>query len=662
MRSSRSSCSLSALVSTAALHLLGLVGLGPLLPATTHAQVALPITQLDEGAVRVDGMLRDWNGAHMSSLGEGTDASMRYVLGYDSRGLYIACEVTDERLIRNREPGDGDDAVIVTLAMPSGRGFTATELWLHAGESGRSAAAATSGAPGARRRGAIRGATVVEAPRTGGAGYTLEAFVPFAAIQGAARWQEGRGSIRLHDVDSLSHPEAESEPAFAPVDRAHLDRLPPLRPSGGQSAVLDRFLHEHELDGTAPRFDLRGDVAGDAQAERVVLVDRFVVAFGPTIQGGRGFVFVQLGIDVAADLRDARLEDLTGDGKSELVVTIRQRGGGGSRDLFQLLRIDEQAIAPLWALETRKEVGTGSVESTVRVQRGRRGQAPTITVRVGEARGLDAGTLREAPPTDVEPMLLPWGPALERSYRWDGRTFARTGERPNPRYVDPATAEAQARAARERDAATQAQAQAPVAPTTDAVLTEFRRQRGLPASARPARDLSANVAATPASERVVLYGLDLVVVGAEFRNGTGWFQYQLPAASAADIIDLRTADVTGDGRHEIVVRIRQTLRGADGGDIRREVLLVHQFTPTGFPAILQREVAREQGRNRIENEVRLEGGALEIRPGTSRGWDQASWPYAPATGPGADGIEPLILPWTGQSARYRFAGGRLSAS
>jgi hypothetical protein len=623
----------------------------PLGASTAHAQVALSIVHLEDGAIRVDGSLRDWTGARMSDLGTGTDGSMRWALAYDARGLYVAADVQDERLIRNREPGDGDDAVIVTLAMPAGRGLSAVELWLHPGEPGRSPAAAASGALGARRRAAIRGATIVEAPRASGAGYTLEAFVPFSAIPGAARWQEGHGTIRLHDVDSLAHPEAENEPTPAAVDAAHLDRLPALRPAGGQSALLDSFLDDHELNGTAPRFDLRGDVVGDGAAERVVLVDRFVLAFGPSIQGGRGYVFVQLGIDVAADLRDARLEDLTGDGKVELVVTLRQRGGGGSRDLFQVLRIDEQAVRPIWGIETRKETPAGSVESTVRVERGRRGQPPTIVARPGEARGLDASSLREAPPTDVEPIVLPWGPVLERSYRWDGRAFARAGERPNPRYVDPETL-----AARERERVAQQQAAvvAPAAPTVDAVLAEFRRQRGLPPTARPARELSANVAGTAAAERVVLFGRDLVVVGPEFRNGTGWFHYQLPAATDGDVTDLRAADLTGDGRAEIAYRIRQTV-----GDIRREVLIVHQFTPTGFPVLVQREVAREQAGNRIENEVRLEGGALEVRPGTSRGWSQASWPYAPATGPGADGVEPLILPWTQQTVRYRFEGGRL---
>ncbi len=621
------------------------------LSSSAKAQLALPMTELAERAVRVDGMLRDWRGVRMTSIGAGDDGAMRFALGYDTQGLYVACDVADTRLVRNAEPGDGDDAVVLTLALPSARGLGATEIWLHPGEPGK-AAVATIGPIGARRRSPIRDARVVEAPRPGGGGYTLEAFIPFSAIPGGARWQEGRGTIRLHDVDSLSHPEA-SGASFAPVDPAHLDELPPLRPSGGQEALLDRFLHERSLDGARPRFDLRGNVMGDPTPERVVLVDRYVVAYGPAIQDGRGFVFVELGIGSAGDLRDARLEDLTGDGLAELVVTIRQRGEGGSRDLLQVLRIDERAIAPLWGLETRKETAAGYVENTVRVERGRRGQPPTLIVRAGEPHGLDERSLRESPPTDVEPMLLAWGPAIERSFRWDGRTFARVGERPNPSYVSP-----EERAARERATARPSASEAPdsavAAPTSDQLLAEFRRQRGIPSGARATRELEANVWGGRANERIALFGNELVIFGPDFRGGTGWFSFRIPAASPTDVLDLRAVDVTGDGRAEIVYRVRQSL-----GDISREVLIIHQLTESGFPVLLQREVARTQGANQITNEVRFDRGGLEVRPGTARGWTQASWPYAPTTSAGPDGIEPLLLPWAAQPQRYRFLNGRL---
>jgi hypothetical protein len=616
--------------------------------ASAHAQLGLTVSHFEDDTLRVDGMLREWSEARFVEVGSGTDGAMRCALGYDARGLYVAAEVTDERLIRNAQPGNGDDAVVITLALPSGRALEGVEVWLHPGESGRSPAAAASGAIGSSRRTALRGATVVEAPLSGRTGYTIEAFIPFGALRSGARWQEGHASLRLHDVDSLSHPEAENEPTFAPVDRAHLDRLPGLRAAGGEGALLEEFLRAHELTGTLPRFDLRGNVVGDAEPERVVLVGQYVVATGRAIQQGRGFVFVQLPVAAAADIRAARLEDWTGDGLSELIITMHQAGGGGSRHLTQVITVGAQAVQPGWAVEVRKQVGTNYVESTVRVQAGRRGQPPTITVRAGTTHGLDAASLREAPPTDVEPMLLPWGPVLERSYRWDGRAFARTGERANPRYVDPASVGVPTPTATAQATPT------PVAPPTlDAVIAGFRTERGLPANARPTRDLTGNIVGTAAPERVVVFGSDLVVVGAEFRNGTGWFHYALPAATPADVLDVRLADVTGDGRSEILVRIRQAI-----GDVRREVLLVHQLTVTGFPAILQREVAREQGTNRIENEVRTEGGRLEVRVGTARGYSETAWPFA--AGPSTDGVEQVLLPWRDRTVTYRFAGGRLT--
>lgn len=617
-----------------------------LTPQHASAQVGLTVSHFEDDTLRVDGMLREWADARFVDVGTGNDGAMRCALGYDGRGLYVAAEVRDERLIRNAQPGNGDDAVIVTLALPSGRALEGIELWLHPGESGRSAAALTSGAIGASRRTAVRGATVVEAPRTGG-GYIIEAFIPFAALRNGTRWQEGRASLRLHDVDSLSHPEAENEPVFAPVDRAHLDLLPTLRAAGGEGALLEDFLRTHELAGTAPRFDLRGNVTGDAEAERVVIAGRFVVATGRAIQQGRGFVFVQLPIETAADVREARLEDWTGDGVSELIVTMQQAGGGGSRQLTQVIVIEAQAVRPGWAAEVQKQTPQGSVTSTLRVARGRRGAPPTITIRAGAAQGLDAATLREAPPSDVEAMLLPWGPVLERSYRWDGRAFARVGERPNPRYVDPETVTPP-----RTTTPVAATPTAPTPPTLDAVIAGFRQERGLAANARPSRDLTANVVGTAAPERVLLFGADLVIVGAEFRNGTGWFHYALPAASAADVLDVRLADVTGDARAEILVRIRQTI-----GDVRREVLLVHQLTVTGFPVILQRELAREQGTNRVENEIRTEGGRLEIGIGTARGYSATAWPFA--AGPSSDGVETVLLPWRDRGVTYRFAGGRL---
>src|SRR5690606_24632825 len=126
-----------------------------------------------------------------------------------------------------------------------------------------------------------------------------------------------------------------------------------------------------------------------------------------------------------------------------------------------------------------------SVEAQVRIRRQR--PAPIIQVRAGRARGLDASSYREAPASDAEAILVPWGPVLERTYRWNGRSFERTGERANPRYAPPraATPSAPARAAEPAP---------PRAPGLDDLIAAFKRQRGIAASARPSHRLRANFA------------------------------------------------------------------------------------------------------------------------------------------------------------------------
>lgn len=617
------------------------------LSSAADAQATLPIAEVALGAITMDGMLREWGSATMTSVGTGDDASMRFALGYDDDGLFVAAEVHDDRMVRTAHPGDTEDAVVVTLALPHGRALAATELWLYAGVAGTSAAVAQVGAIGARRRTSPRGAQIVEAPLARGAGYTLEAFVPWSAIGDHDRLEDGRGSVRLRDVDQSAHPTVEAEPALVPVDRAHLDLLVPLAPSNGETERLRSFLEPRGLAAARPTHEWRIDVAEDATPEHVMIIDRFVVVIGPSYQGGTGYGFAELGIAAVADL--VRVEapvDLTGDGKAELCVVLRQRSTSGSRDLFEVLSLSSPSITSIFDVEIRKETPQGSVDATARIERGRRGALSAIVTASGAAHGLDASTLREPPPTDVQPILLPWGPIAERTFRWNGQTFARTSERPNAHYVDPASASATPTTS---TSVSVTSSEPP--PSMDDVIAGFRREAGIGARARPSFDRSGNMAGTSAAERALVFGRELVVVGPEFRDGTGWFRYQLPC-EASDLIDFSIADLTGEGRNELLFRIRQTI-----GDVRREVLLIYMFTPTDFPNVLTREVAREREGSRIENQVLTAGGHLEIRPGTASGWSASTWPFGDAAP--TDGVDAPLLPWRDHALTFRFDRGHL---
>lgn len=621
-----------------AVRLLVVLGLFAIPQPAARAQAGMRVVAIER--VRVDGALGDWRGANFTSVGDGSDASMRFALGYDERGLYLAAEVRDERMVRTARPGAREDAIILTLTQPGNR--AAVDLYFFAGVPGRSAASAGEAPVGTTRVRPLRGAQVVEGPLSRGQGYVLEAFVPVSALPGRARWREARGSIRLRDVDREARPEVEAEPALVAVDPRRLETLVPLMISGGEGGVLEEFLAARNILAARPTHRLQGDVAGDARPESVTLVAGYLLVNGPGYRGGQGYAYHQLPVQSAGDVRSAELVDLTGDGKDELVLVLRQRNAQGERDLWQAMSLTGESPRPLFAIEVRKAIGASSVEAQVRIRRQR--PAPIIQVRAGRARGLDASSYREAPASDAEAILVPWGPVLERTYRWNGRSFERTGERANPRYAPP-------RAATQSAPARAAEPAPPRAPGLDDLIAAFKRQRGIAASARPSHRLRANFAGGAEPETALVFGRQLVVVGPGIQNGTSWLYYEIPVSRDADLLGVEAADVTGDRRAELLLRVRQSF-----GDVHREILLVHQLTGRGFPRLLQVEVARTQGDSAIRNEVRTRGGHLEIAPGRARGWSEASYRFARDPN---DSVEPLLLPWRDRPVRYTARGGRL---
>jgi len=595
--------------------------------------------------VRVDGSLRDWGDASFADVGSGDDASMRFALGADDEGLYVGAEVRDDRLVRTARPGPREDAVIVTLSIGQGRRARVSDIYLFAGVSGRSAASAGIASRIGGRPRPLSGARVVEGPRRRGRGYVIEAFIPFARIPGGARWEDGRATVRLRDVDSEAHPEVASEPAFVSTDA-----LVPLMPAGGASGVLEQFLASRSLGAARPTHTLRGDVSGDRRPERVFVVDRYVVVTGPEYGGGRGYSFHQLAVRQARDVRDAELRDLTGDGKSELVVVIRQRNDQGERDLWQVLSFAGNDPRPIWAIEIRKAIGRGSVEARIRVLRARGRQPPEIEIRAHRAQGLDRESYRETPADDAQPMLLPWGPIRSRRYRWSGSGFTQTSEQRNPRYRPPAEPSSASSSSGGGRRATAEPAE-PSGPSAQDLLAEFRRRNSIRRGTQPQPRLSTNVAGGREPETIHVYGRHLVIVGPGIQGGRSWLDYEIPAASDSDVVSVRAADVTGDHRAELLFTVRQHF-----DQVTRDVLIVHQVTPRGFPRLLQVEVARRSGTAFVQNEVHTRGGHLVIHPGRAREWNAETYRFTRAPN---DSVEPLLLPWSDSPARYRLRGGQL---
>lgn len=633
------------------------------IPEMAGAQVHLPVMKIGERGVRIDGSLREFRRARFIDIGQGPDASASFLLGYDEDALYVVAKVSDDRMVRTSSPSTREDALVVTIAEPyrrgrgrgrghahgRGHGMVAKELFLYAGVPGRSSSMAALGGLGQRPR-VLRDAEVVEGPlRSGGAGYVIEARIPLRAL-GVDNLETARGSVRLIDVDDEAHPRIESEPSYAPVSRRDLDRLPQFRFEGGARSVIADFLAQRGAENRAPLADFSVNVTGDGSPERVVVVDRYVLQMSTS--GDGQFTFFELPVQSAADVKQPTLKDVDGDLRPELTMTLRQGNRQGARELFFVVGLGEAGLSKRFAVETLKRTGDGLIENRLDVLSARRGKPPILRLSLQRDEGLNAGNFREASAQDAEPILLPWGPHKAVRYQWSGQAFARVGEEPNPAYVPPEPDRVQA-----RPAGSQRPPEVPpvAAPSIAALIEGFKRAAALPSGQRPDQQLTGNVAGSSSAETVVRFGAHIAVMGPEFRSGTGWFHTRLPVAADSDVGRLQLADVTGDGRSELLVPITQHFERAD-----RDVLLVYEFKGEAASRLFAVETARRQGQAHVTSRYLVSGrGAsakLVIKAGAVAGFSKVNWPFDSSA---TDGVEPLVLPWEAKERIYVYRNGAL---
>ncbi|MFT3922753.1 MAG: hypothetical protein QM778_09480 [Myxococcales bacterium] len=609
---------------------------------TVRADSPLRVDQSAE-RMRVDGALREWQGARFGNLGSG-DPALRYALATADGGLYVAAEVSDAQLVRTKGVGGRQDALVLTLALPDSKGrWTAQEVWLHAGQSGRSKAEAglRVGAGSPRPEPAIK---VVEGPREQGqAGYVIEAFVPWSLIQGSDLWEQARGALRYEDFDGGSRPTL-----LETASAAKPGSMPRLALGVGQKDFVGSFLSSQNMIGIEPRFDWRANVYGDAAAERVVIIDRFVLVYGPGFKKGESFGYVALPFGMGGGIKQAELVDLDLDGHAELLLTLRQSNPQGAREVWMVYTLAEDSPRPVGGVELRKEITGGFLENTMELEQKGKSKA-RIIVKPGRSQNLTASNYRENAARDVQPILLPWGDVKSRTYGLEAGALSMVAEERSA-TATPSSASAPA-------AAAPVALEEVVAPSQEAVLALFRRDRKLPAKLAPRRHQRANVVAGPELEDVFELGNHLVVLGPEIGEGGSYLAYGLPVKDPAEVLYLGHADVTGDKREELFVRLAQALSGADG--VRREIMLVLAAEEQGrFKRMLAAEVVRRQGDKAIVNRVSTSTGALVIEPGTAEGWSNADYPFTQdATG----GVERLLIPWQDQPRRYRLQGDALVA-
>ena len=218
---------------------------------------------------------------------------------------------------------------------------------------------------------------------------------------------------------------------------------PVTHPTGDLSKQLfDLYKHDRRVgDDVTPRFDLAVSVSGDARPERVVLMGKDLVVFGPGFKAGTSYAYVTLAqFSDGADIHDVAARDLTGDGRADLIVrgvrhvtpTMPTGTAGGSAtpvdmDMVLVYSIAGDALTRVFAAETAREQSGKRVQEMLQFIPSSTGKGFDILVAPGRATGWSQQTYpwqQEKPGGgSVEPLLLPWGGISRVTYAWNGSQF-----------------------------------------------------------------------------------------------------------------------------------------------------------------------------------------------------------------------------------------------
>jgi hypothetical protein len=213
---------------------------------------------------------------------------------------------------------------------------------------------------------------------------------------------------------------------------------PKVGKGGDLSAqLLDQYRKDRGVGAeVTPTADLRVHVVGDGRPERVVLLGRDIVVFGPGFKGGTAYAFLTLSqFASASDVKDLSARDLTGDGAADLVVrgVRHQNSDTGPVDLEMIFvyQVKDDAITRIFGIETAREQAGKRIQGLVQFIPGAGGKTFDVLAAPGRATGWTAKTYpwSQDPPgsgAQVEPVLLPWGGIPSVRYTWNGSSFVKS--------------------------------------------------------------------------------------------------------------------------------------------------------------------------------------------------------------------------------------------
>lgn len=355
---------------------------------TASAQARQPCAATEAEIIDVDGMLDDWDGVAKARAGSNAaDASFDVRCLFDGSQLYLSLDIRDERVMRQGKTPDGEDRVEISLAAAKAKSIVITAF------------------PGKDRAAPKRLVGAKAAPKwltiedtLQPKGWSVELILPLAQVPGwGPSVPEVSATVTFYDSDVPRLAITENTVtwsgalALGNADSTFAAALASLKVKKSQ-LTLDATI---DIDPTRPGPERV--VAGGTGA--ALITDTIGLVAFPAAK--------------AADVGKPELVDLAGDGKKHLAVKVKQRGGGGARDVLIIYGARDGKLYEVETFEVGKEQGDKRLASTYTFESAKawkqaKGAKRVLVVKAGPAVNWDEDSYHEAPAPDAEPIHVPW--------------------------------------------------------------------------------------------------------------------------------------------------------------------------------------------------------------------------------------------------------------
>jgi hypothetical protein len=259
-------------------------------------------------------------------------------------------------------------------------------------------------------------------------------LLPWGRIESQTYKWKGKGFSKA--AEKTRPKPASSEAPKSTTNDAPKPTPAPSPPAPDTAKVYALYKKDRGITSAA-RFDVSGDVEGDAKIERVVVHDGSgekkapeLAIFGPGHKKGTGYSFTTLPFAAGSDVKSVSLRDVTGDKKAELVVRgiLKVKGPNKEdveREIELVYRASADGVKRVFGAEVGRSIGSNKIIGSIsyEAQKTKHG----VVLAAGKAVGFTKANYPFNQDTGavggLEPLILPWSDVKSLKYKWTGAGF-----------------------------------------------------------------------------------------------------------------------------------------------------------------------------------------------------------------------------------------------